>query len=304
MKPEERNWLSMSSMTISWMELPLPTCLSYNCTVLLLVIYFSLFNLANACLSQSGRCRSHSEITLSGNRRGDNDIRREPGPVDIEEETTTKKEEETHKKDCLPKEIKRAKCLNQGTCFVIEVFNPNSAQPVRTVACHCLPDFEGKRCQYQAVPPELLPVQECASTNKYVIGTIVIISVVSIAVIGVCSCGIFMYCKHIRKDANNRTNTSYSGEIVENANGYHNKEKDINHNDSPSKPIQPCNTILPGHGKGGLKFPTQENEATSPMLNKRLSYGDPQLGYYEAGSEECRQWFHVPNWRINFETNL
>ncbi len=301
----------MSCMTNTWLEMPIPDCPSYNCTVLLLVIYCMVFNLANACLSQSG-CRKESELTLSGNRRGNEKV---PGPVDIDQETTTKKEE-THKKDCTPKEVKQARCMNKGICFVIEIFNPNTVHPIRTVGCHCKAEYEGKRCQYQAIPPDLLPVTgACVGLNKYVI---VIIAVVLVAGLLTISCATILYCKHIRKKpkpggADGGHKNDISGQYPPQPSvpwkptdyGF-DKDKDINHNHTPTLPIKPPHQ----HGQtwpepNKYHIPSDGQDILTPMLNnnsyKRLS-GDPQLGYYEAGNEECRQWHHFPI--SNFETNL
>ena len=52
--------------------------------------------------------------------------------------------------ECTPEEAQETGCLHGGSCFAVEI------EGARHTACHCTAEFTGKRCQYQAVDPELL----------------------------------------------------------------------------------------------------------------------------------------------------
>ena len=52
--------------------------------------------------------------------------------------------------ECTSEEAQKVGCLHGGSCFAVE----NAG--ARHTACHCTAEFTGKRCQYQAVDPELL----------------------------------------------------------------------------------------------------------------------------------------------------
>ena len=52
--------------------------------------------------------------------------------------------------ECTSEEAQEVGCLHGGSCFAVEIAG------VRHTACHCTAEFTGKRCQYQAIDPELL----------------------------------------------------------------------------------------------------------------------------------------------------
>ncbi|CAH3143245.1 unnamed protein product, partial [Porites lobata] len=56
----------------------------------------------------------------------------------------------SHKLECTSEETQKVGCLHGGSCFAVEIAG------ARHTACHCTAEFTGKRCQYQAVDPELL----------------------------------------------------------------------------------------------------------------------------------------------------
>ncbi len=68
---------------------------------------------------------------------------------------------ESHKMNCLPYEVDETNCLHNGSCFAIEVLDPKSKSGdfIRMIQCQCTAKFEGPRCQYQAIAPDLKVAQ-------------------------------------------------------------------------------------------------------------------------------------------------
>ena len=52
--------------------------------------------------------------------------------------------------ECTPKEAQDKGCMHGGTCFAIDTGNG------RSINCHCTSEFVGRRCETQAVDPDLL----------------------------------------------------------------------------------------------------------------------------------------------------
>ncbi len=157
-------------------------------TFLLLIIILVDVDMVSCCMRQAKNCQN-TEASTEGAIEGY--FQKKPKYIDIDER---------HKKDCFPKEAQDAKCMNGGKCFVIEVLYPNSDGIVKTVACHCLPDFEGKRCELQALDPRLLPVQEeCEGSNNKDIIIIVSSSLGAIFFLILVFCGArYLYKRHKR----------------------------------------------------------------------------------------------------------
>ena len=51
---------------------------------------------------------------------------------------------------CTAEEDQEMGCRNGGTCFALET------DQGRVRACHCTSEFEGVKCQYQKIDPDLL----------------------------------------------------------------------------------------------------------------------------------------------------
>ncbi len=67
------------------------------------------------------------------------------------------------------------------------------------MGCHCTSEYEGKRCQLQALDPKLLPVQECDKSSQPNVIAIVSSSIGAIVfIIVVCCAARYLYKRHKR----------------------------------------------------------------------------------------------------------
>ena len=51
---------------------------------------------------------------------------------------------------CTAEEDQEMRCMHGGTCFALRIGQG------RAIACHCLYGFDGERCEYQKIDPDLL----------------------------------------------------------------------------------------------------------------------------------------------------